>query len=102
MHLHNKTIADCLRISIRTLNRRFGPQIDLWQSDSDAKLSEVIADEAINRRRDYAIKMMAQKRLGYYNKIEIRTPTTTSNDDLDELSAEELRTLASDLLSINE
>jgi hypothetical protein len=102
LHLSHRTIADCLRISVRTLDRRYGEQIDIWQSDTDAKLAEVIVDEALNRRRDYAVKMLAQKRLGYYNKVEIKTPGTTTRDELDDMSSEELRSLATDLLAINE
>lgn len=70
LHLSVATMAKILGCHEDTLHRRFAAKIAEWQSKTDAKLADVLYDEAVNRRQAYAIKMMTQRRLGYADKYE--------------------------------
>lgn len=75
LHLSDKVIADCLDISVDTLRRRFAEKIDIWQSQAKSKIANVLFDEALNGRQPWALKTLAQRHLGYYDKTEIIQPT---------------------------
>lgn len=66
----DKLIADCLGVHVDTLHRRYSDKIDEIRAKTKAKLSNVIIDDAINNRKEYAIKMTAQRYLGYADKVE--------------------------------
>jgi len=85
LHLHNKTIAEILEIHPDTLRDRYSTQIAKWQSLSKGKMAEVLFDEGVTKRKEYAVKMLAQKHLGYADKVQ-----AIPQDPIENLSDEEL------------
>lgn len=73
LHLSDRTIADCLGISEDTLHRRYAEPMAHWRSTSDWKIADALFDEAINKRQPWALKMIAQRRLGYADRIQAET-----------------------------
>lgn len=93
--LSDGTIAVCLGISEDTLHRRFAEKIDKIRGNFKAKLADVVIDEGINKRKDYAVKMLAQKHLGYADKTEVDHSgamglANLSDEELDKRIAEKL------------
>lgn len=79
LHLSDVVMAEILNISVDTLHRRYAEKIAAWRSKSKAKMAEVLFDEAIYQRKDYAVKMLAQKHLGYADKVEQKITETPYN-----------------------
>lgn len=65
LQLSEKIVVDCLGVSIQTLNRRYGQQMDEWRSKGKTKIAEVLYDEAINKRQGWAIQLIAKRHLDY-------------------------------------
>lgn len=70
LHLSDKVIADVLCIHVDTLHDRYSEEMDEWRSMSKGKIAEVLFDEAINKREAWALKTIAQRHLGYADKVE--------------------------------
>jgi hypothetical protein len=88
LHLSDKVIAECLNIHPDTLRAHFSSQIDAWQSKSKGKIAEVVFDQAVNQKEPWALKMLAQKHLGYTDKVEQVNRVIVSEDD--DLTLEEI------------
>lgn len=73
VHLSTETIASCLGCSKDTLERRFAAKMELWRSQSKGKIAQVLYDEALNKREPWALKTIAQRHLGYADKVEQST-----------------------------
>lgn len=73
LHLSDRTIADCLGISEDTLHRRYAEQMEMWRSMSKCKIAEVLFDEALNKREPWALKAIAQRHLGYADRVQAET-----------------------------
>lgn len=99
--LSDKLIADCCGISVWTLNRRFAQKVDFWKSQGKCKIADVLFDEAISRRKEYAVKMVAQKHLGYSERVE-KTVRVTDESELDKLTVDEIKEQIKLLTSIDE
>lgn len=84
LHLNDKTIAAVLGVHVDTLHRNYADKMDEWKGQSKAKLAEVLFDEAINHREPYAIKMAAQRHLGYADKVIQETTSTNVNIELED------------------
>lgn len=88
LHLSQQVIADCLGISVDTLDRRFAADIKIWQSKSKGKIAESLFDEGVNKRQPWALKMLAQRQLNYADKVEqVSTVRVSEVDDLTEEEA---------------
>lgn len=87
LHLSHQVIADCLGISVDTLDRRFAEEIKVWQSKSKGKIAESLFDEGINKRQPWALKMLAQRQLNYADKVEQVSRVQVS--EVDDLTEEE-------------
>ena len=70
LHLSIETIAKCLGVSSFTLDRRYAPKMSEWREQSRSKIANVLFDEAINKREPWALKTIAQRHLGYADKIQ--------------------------------
>ena len=70
LHLSDNVIADCLGISVDTLNRRYAEIIKDYKSMTKSKMAEVLFDEALNKREPWALKMITQRHLDYADKVE--------------------------------
>lgn len=94
LHLSDNVIADCLGISVDTLNRRYADKIKDYKSMTKSKMAEVLFDEALNKREPWALKMITQRHLDYADKVEqknIEVPfQNISDDDLDKMIKEKL------------
>lgn len=66
LQLSDNVIADCLGVSVDTLDRRFADKIKAWRSESKGKIAEVLFDEAITKRQAWALKLIAIRHLGYF------------------------------------
>jgi hypothetical protein len=79
LHLSDKVICDFLNVSEDTLHRRFADKMAAWRAESKAKVAEILFDEAVNQRAPWALKLYAQRFLGFSPqaiKVEIeRSPT---------------------------
>jgi len=71
LHLSDKVICEILCISEDTLHRRFAEKMELWRSQSKAKIAEVLFDEALNIREPWALKTISHRHLGYADKHEV-------------------------------
>lgn len=69
LHLSEKVIADCLGISADTLKRRYADKIENFRSRTKSKMAEVLFDEALNKRSPWAIKLLVQRHLGYFENM---------------------------------
>lgn len=101
LQLSDKVMADIVGVHVDTLHSRYSDQIEIWRSESKGKLAEVVFDEAVNRRKEYAVKMVAQKHLGYADKVE-KMSKIEIVDELDKMSVEEIEKQIKELTSINE
>lgn len=101
LHLSDKAMADCVGVHVDTLHTRYSEKIEIWRSKSKGKIAEVLFDEGLNRRREYAVKMLAQKHLDYADKVEKQSKLTIV-DELDELTVEEIEKELRILQDINE
>lgn len=79
LHLSDKVIAETLEISVDTLHRRFKDQMEMWRSQSKAKIAEVLFDEAITHREPWALKALSQKHLDYADKIQSENKNETNH-----------------------
>lgn len=70
LHLSNEVIAHCVGCSQDTLERRFAEKMSEWRSQSKGKIAQVLYDEALNKREPWALKTIAQRHLGYADKVE--------------------------------
>jgi len=77
LHLSDAVIADCLNISVDTLERRFADKVRTARSIAKGKIAEVLFDEAINKRNMKAIEIICKRHLGYSERIKI---DSTSSD----------------------
>ena len=73
LHLSDKVIADIVGCHVDTLRDRFSNKMEEWRSMSKGKIAEVLFDEAVNKREPWALKTIAQRHLGYADKIEQET-----------------------------
>lgn len=81
LHLSDKVISDALQISVDTLHRRYADKMSAWKAESKVKIAEVLLDEAINFRTPWALKLYAQRFLGYNEQTiaaEIKHPEEES------------------------
>lgn len=88
LHLSDKVIAECLDVSVDTLERRFAEQMQKWRSESKSKIADVLFDEAVNKREPWALKALAQKHLDYSDKV--TTDSKNVNLNIETLSDEDL------------
>jgi AraC-like DNA-binding protein len=100
LHLSDKVIAEVLEVSEDTLHRRYSEQMEMWRSMSKAKIGEVLFDEALNKRTDWALKTVSQRHLGYADKSETKVTDMTSKTD--EQLLNELRLLRAKVSDNNE
>lgn len=70
LHLNVETIAHCVGCSKDTLERRFAAKMQTWREQSRSKIAQVLYDEALNKREPWALKTIAQRHLGYADKVE--------------------------------
>jgi hypothetical protein len=66
LHLSNETIADCVGVSVWTLDRNYAKKMSEWRSKSKSKIADVLFDEGVNKRQPWALKLLAQRHLGYF------------------------------------
>ena len=85
VHLNDKTIASILGVSWDTLERRFAEKMDKWRSESKGKIANVLFDEAVNQREPWALKMIAQRHLGYADSVKVE-----HSGEINKMSDEEL------------
>ena len=78
LHLSDQTIADVVGVSVWTLERRYAQKMDEWRSRSKSKIAEVLFDEAVNKREAWALKLLAQRHLGYFEKMIKESETETN------------------------
>jgi AraC-like DNA-binding protein len=76
LHLSIETIAKCLGVSSFTLDRRYAPKMAEWREQSRSKIANVLFDEAINKREPWALKTIAQRHLGYADKVQTESSVT--------------------------
>jgi len=84
LHLPDKVIADILKIHVDTLHDRFSEKIEEWQSESKGKIASVLFDEGVNKREPWALKALAQRHLGYHDKVKTETVSVNINSQLSE------------------
>jgi hypothetical protein len=65
LHLSDQIIADCCDCHINTIKTHFSQEIAAWRSKGKTKIAEVLFDEGVNKRQPWALKMLAEKHLGY-------------------------------------
>lgn len=73
LQLDAKTIANCVGCHIDTLRDNYSSQMEVWRSESKGKIANVLFDEAVNKREPWALKALAQRHLGYADKVEQET-----------------------------
>lgn len=78
LHLSDQVLADILGIGINTLHRRFHDRMEKWKSESKSKMANVLFDEALNKREPWALKALAQRHLGYADKIESKSEVVST------------------------
>lgn len=69
LHLSDETIADCVGVSVWTLHRNFAQKMNVWRSKSKSKIADVLFDEGVNKRQPWALKLLAQRHLGYFDNV---------------------------------
>lgn len=89
LQLSDRVLADCVGVSVDTLHRRYAEQIDIWRSESKGKIAEVVFDEGINRRKEYAVRMLAHKHLDYADKVD-KTQKLIITDEIDSMDMDDL------------
>lgn len=95
LQLSHTVIADILNMSVDTLDRRFAEKMKAWRSECKGKIAEVLFDEGINKREPWALKALAQRHLGYHDKI--KTENENTNHNYEHLSDDELDRRLADL-----
>ena len=61
LHLSDQAIAQILGIHVDTLHNRFSEKMKQWKAQSTGKIANVLFDGALNKRKDYAVKLLANK-----------------------------------------
>lgn len=82
LHLSDKVISEILEVHPDTLHSRFSDKMDVWRSKSKGKIAEVLFDEAINNRKDWALKTVAQKHLDYSDKVKTESEIKHTYENL--------------------
>lgn len=77
LQLSDKIISSIVGCHEDTLHKHFSDQMDVWRSMSKGKIADVLYDEALNKREPWALKTIAQRHLGYHDKV---TVDNTSSD----------------------
>lgn len=95
--LKMKDIANILGIHPDTLRDNYSTKIEIWQSEMDGNIATCFLDEALNKREPWALKLLAQKRLGYSEKIDHNISHAPleqiTDDDLDKKIQEKLQAI---------
>lgn len=78
LHLSDQVISDCVGVSVWTLQRNYAQKMDEWRSRSKSKIAEVLFDEAVNKRQPWALKLLAQRHLGYFENMMKETEKETN------------------------
>ena len=65
LQLSYQIIADCCDCHINTLKTHYSQEIDNWRSKGKTKIADVLFDEGVNKRQAWALKLLAEKHLGY-------------------------------------
>ena len=86
-HMSLRSMATLLNVHHDTLHDRYSDKIEFWREQTNGKIADVVFDEAINKRKEYAVKMLAQKHLDYHDKI--KTESTNVNINKFELMSDE-------------
>lgn len=73
LHLSDQVISSIVEIHVDTLHRRYAEQMEVWKSKSKGKIAEVLFDEAITKRSPWALKAIAQRHLGYYDRTKVES-----------------------------
>lgn len=74
-NLSDYIMAQCLGVSVQTLNRRFGEKIESFRSSGKSKLAQKLWDQALNKDHFPAMKLLASVHLNWNEK------TTISSED---------------------
>ena len=83
LHLSDQAIAQILGIHVDTLHNRFSEKMKQWKTQSTGKIANVLFDEALNKRKDYAVKLLANKHLGYFERVQSQTENINYNLNAD-------------------